>query len=93
FERATWHHLDQEVVLNQPGQSDGRIRVWVDGEKVLDKGGLIFRTTENLKIEGILFSTFFGGGDSSWATPKDVYADFADFSVFSVKRHRDRHSS
>lgn len=93
FERETWHHLEQEVVLNQPGQRDGRIRVWVDGEKVLDQGGLTFRTTENLKIEGILFSTFFGGGDSSWATPKDVYADFADFSVFAVKPHRDRHSS
>lgn len=85
FKPGKWHHLEQEVVLNQLGQSDGRIRVWLDGEKVLDEAGLIFRTIDTLKIEGILFSTFFGGGDSSWATPKDVYVDFADFSVFSVE--------
>lgn len=91
FKRGTWHHLKQEVVLNQPGQKDGRIRVWLDGKKVLDEGGLIFRTTDKLKIEGILFSTFFGGGDTSWATPKDVYADFADFSVSSVEPLRSRH--
>jgi hypothetical protein len=84
FQPGQWHHLEQEVVLNQLGHNDGRIRVWLDGEKVLDEAGLMFRTIDSLKIEGILFSTFFGGGDSSWATPKDVYVDFADFSVVSV---------
>ncbi|HEY9669652.1 MAG TPA: hypothetical protein V6C91_22755, partial [Coleofasciculaceae cyanobacterium] len=91
FKRATWHHLEQEVVLNQPGQKNGRIRVWFDGKKVLDEDRLVFRTTNDLKIEGILFSTFFGGGDVSWATPKDVYADFADFSVSSLNPKRERH--
>lgn len=82
FKPGVWHHLVQEVKLNQPGKEDGRIRVWVDGKQVLDRDGLLFRTTDQLKIEGIFFSTFFGGGDPSWATPKDVYADFADFSVY-----------
>lgn len=91
FKRATWHHLEQEVVLNQPGQKNGQIRVWFDGKKVLDEDKLVFRTTKDLKIEGILFSTFFGGGDVSWATPKDVYADFADFSVSSLNHKRERH--
>lgn len=84
FQPGTWHFIEQEVILNQPGKNDGRIRVWFDGKQVLDQGELTFRTTNNLKIEGILFSTFFGGGDPSWATPKDVYADFANFSVSSV---------
>lgn len=82
FKPGVWHHLVQEVTLNQPGQENGRIRVWVDGKQVLDREGLLFRTTDQLKIEGIFFSTFFGGGDPSWATPKDVYVDFADFSVY-----------
>lgn len=84
FEPGTWHFIEQEVILNQPGKNDGKIRVWFDGKQVLEQDGLTFRTTNNLKIEGILFSTFFGGGDPSWATPKDVYADFANFSVYSV---------
>ncbi len=85
FQPGTWHHLEQVVVLNQPGKANGQIQVWLDGKKVLTENALTFRTTNALKIEGILFSTFFGGGDSSWATPKDVYADFANFSVSLVK--------
>ena len=81
FIPGKWHHLEQEVKLNQPGSNNGQIKVWLDGKKVLDEGGLTFRTTEALKIEGIFFSTFFGGGDASWATQSDVFVDFAKFSV------------
>ena len=81
FRPGQWYRLEQEVILNTPGESDGKIIVWVNGEKVVDRDNLKFRTTEDLKIEGILFSTFFGGGNSSWATPEDVSIYFADFVV------------
>lgn len=84
FRPGIWHQVEQEITLNQPDQADGRARVWVDGELVIDQGGLQFRTVEDLKIDGLFFSTFFGGGDASWSTPKDVYVDFADFSVSEV---------
>lgn len=84
FRPGVWHHLEQEIVLNQPQQQNGRIQVWLDGKRVIDENGLTFRTVDTLKIEGIFFSTFFGGNDASWATPKDVYVDFAEFSVSSV---------
>ena len=82
FQPGKWYQLEQEVILNQPGKSNGQIRVWLNDKKVLDQGGLMFRTANSLKIEGIFFSTFFWGGDASWATPQDVYADFAKFSVY-----------
>ena len=81
FQPGQWHHLVQEVTLNQPGQANGRIRVWLDGQMVLDQNDMTFRTVDTLKLNGIFFSTFFGGGDPSWATPQSVYADFAQFSV------------
>lgn len=81
FQPGVWHHLEQEIQLNQPGVADGRVRVWLDGQLVLDQVGLIFRSVDSLKIDGVFFSTFFGGGDASWATPQDVYIDFANFSV------------
>ncbi|MBD2119897.1 MULTISPECIES: polysaccharide lyase [Trichocoleus] len=84
FKPGVWYRLEQEVVLNQPGQQDGRVRVWLDGQQVLDQEGLTFRSTDKLKIDGIFFSTFFGGNDPSWATRKDVYVDFADFAVAAV---------
>jgi hypothetical protein len=83
FRPDTWYHLEQEVTLNQPGMTNGRIRVWVNDRLMLERNDLIFRSTETLKIEGILFSTFFGGSDRSWATPNDAFADFADFKVMA----------
>jgi hypothetical protein len=83
FRPDTWYHLEQEVTLNQPGVANGRIRVWVNDRLVLQQDDLMFRSVETLKIEGILFSTFFGGSDRSWATPNDAFADFADFKVMA----------
>jgi hypothetical protein len=79
-----WALTEQEVRLNTPGQADGSITVWVNGTQVFQQGGLVYRTTPSLKIDGLFFSTFFGGGDSSWASPSDQYAEFAEFSIRPV---------
>jgi hypothetical protein len=76
-----WECLAQTVVLNTPGRRDGSVTVRVDGKQVFAATGLVFRTTRALRIDGVFFSTFFGGGDRSWASPRDQHADFARFSV------------
>ncbi|MGD1862316.1 MAG: polysaccharide lyase [Leptolyngbyaceae cyanobacterium] len=81
FQPGVWHRIEQEIVLNDPDQQNGQARIWVDGQQVINQNGLQFRTTDDLKIDGLFFSTFFGGGDASWSTPHDVHIDFADFSV------------
>lgn len=85
FRTGVWHRIEQEVTLNTPGRANGRIRVWFNSRQVLDQGGLTFRTVPDLQIDGILFSTFFGGDDPSWATPRSVHADFADFVVYAAQ--------
>jgi hypothetical protein len=57
------------------------IRVWFEGKLVVEARSLRFRDVPTLKIDGIFFDLFFGGSDPSWATPKDTYVEFADFSV------------
>ena len=81
FQPGEWHCLEQRVVLNAPGSDDGRLTVWVDGHLLVDERALRYRTTDSLQIRGIFFSTFFGGGDPTWATPRDVHADFAAFAL------------
>ncbi|MEL6382048.1 MAG: polysaccharide lyase [Cyanobacteria bacterium J06626_18] len=85
FEPGVWYQIEQEVRLNHPERADGQIRLWVDGELVIDEADVNFRTVESLQIDGLFFSTFFGGGDASWATPRDVYVDFAEFVVTAVE--------
>jgi polysaccharide lyase-like protein len=81
FPANQWVGIEQRVKLNTPGASDGEVTVWQDGRQVLHQRGLTYRTTDQLKIDGLFFSTFFGGGDESWASPVDQYADFAGFSI------------
>ncbi|MEM8612463.1 MAG: polysaccharide lyase [Cyanobacteria bacterium P01_H01_bin.105] len=81
FQPGIWYKLKQEIKLNTPDQADGEIRLWVNDTLVIEQKELMFRTVDSLQIDGIFFSTFFGGGDVSWATPQDTYIDFADFSI------------
>jgi hypothetical protein len=81
FPPGEWTTIRQRVQLNTTDESDGRISVWQDDRLVLDRGGLEFRTTDGLRIDGLFFSTFFGGDDSSWASPVDQHVDFAEFTL------------
>lgn len=87
FQPGKWHLLEQLVVLNKPKEKDGVVKCWFDGELVLNVTQLSFRTTSSLKIEGIFFSTFFGGADRTWAPSRMVYADFSNFAVGTNVTH------
>ena len=81
FPTGTWVVLEQEIVLNDPSQANGILRVWVDGRQVIEQKDIVYRTTSDITIDGLMFSTFFGGGDKSWATPKQQEIRFSDFEV------------
>jgi hypothetical protein len=82
---GVWTEVEQHVRLNNPGRTDGQVQVWLNGVLVFEQTGLTFRSTGSLQVEGLFFSTFFGGGDASWATPRDQYADFAGFQLADRK--------
>lgn len=81
-----WTCVEQHVALNTPGARDGEVTVWLDGRQVLRASDLVYRTTDELKIEGIFFSTFFGGDERDWASPQDQHADFAAFSLTPTRQ-------
>ncbi len=65
--------------MNDPGQANGVVTLTVNGQ-VSSMDIVTLRTNGDLKFSGIFFSTFFGGGDSSWATPKEQELLFSDFT-------------
>ena len=81
WQPGKWTEVQEAVSLNTPGQSDGYIIVYINGVEVLDAIGLKFRTVSSLQINGLFFSTFFGGSDKTWASPQTQHTDFADFAV------------
>jgi hypothetical protein len=84
FSTGKWHHLAEELVLNQRGSPDGVSRVWYDADPAqaptFEATRLTFRS-DSTPVTAVFFSTFFGGHDASWATPVDTFVDFADFVV------------
>ena len=64
---GAWLCVEQHVVLNDPEEEDGSVTVWIDGTRTFSEEGMRYRTVADLRIDGIFFSTFFGGADPSWA--------------------------
>lgn len=56
-----WYCVEQHVRLNQVGSADGVLEAWIDGRLVLEKKGLRFRDTAELKIESLWMNVYHGG--------------------------------
>jgi hypothetical protein len=85
FVPGQWQRLEEEIVVNHIGQHDGVLRVWVDGSLVVNRTDILYRVNENVLVHGLMFSTFFGGHDPSWASPKTQTALFRDFRLFGAE--------
>ncbi len=83
FTRGRWHTLRQYVKLNTPGQRNGVLKVWFDGNLVLNRTNLRYRTVPTLKIDKFYFSTFFGGGNDTWRNTKLEHTYFDDFKIYT----------
>jgi len=86
FPRGKWTRLEQEVILNTPGKPDGMVRVCVNGKLMMEKTGLVYRTTRDVTISGIMAHVFFGGKKPSWASTKDTIVRMTPFDLRWSKR-------
>lgn len=75
-----WHRIGQHIKLNTPGENDGVLEGWIDGEKKLSKQDIKFRNAgyDNLKIRRYWFNVYWGG---SWTAPKDNAFYFDNFAL------------
>ena len=78
-----WHTLTQTIHLNTPGLPDGTIDVTYNGVHVAQFTGITFRGAgdTNEHIDSLMFTTFYGGHDSTWAPTVTQHFDFAAFLV------------
>ncbi|KAF9239165.1 polysaccharide lyase family 14 protein [Melanogaster broomeanus] len=81
FTSGQWNTVSQRVRLNDIGQANGELELYVGGVSVINVGGLILRDSDEGRIRGIQMQTFFGGSTADFACPKDQEAYFADFTV------------
>lgn len=72
------------VTMNDPGQRNGGVRVWIragEGEEreVAGRDDLEWRSVATFGIDSVYFETFHGGSDQSWAPTRPCHAEFGDF--------------
>ena len=73
------------VEMNAAGKKNGQLRIWADERLVVEKTDLQWRRGTTYGVDSVLFNTFHGGGDASWAPVRDVWAEFSAFQVSLLK--------
>lgn len=56
-----WYAIEQYCRLNTPGEKDGVLRAWVDGQVAFEKTDVRFRLTGKLRIEQVWMNLYHGG--------------------------------
>jgi len=76
-----WVTIAFRIKLNDVGLNNGELQLWVDGISVINVDQLVLRESEESRIKGMHFQTFFGGHGNDWASPKDQRAWFSDVTA------------
>ncbi len=61
LEKDRWYSVEQHLVLNTPGASDGILETWIDGRLAYRQSDWHWRDTSALKIEQIWLNVYHGG--------------------------------
>ncbi|KAF8313480.1 hypothetical protein DL93DRAFT_2081211, partial [Clavulina sp. PMI_390] len=85
FVAGTWNQVDMVVGLNNPVSSkNGYIAAYYNGALAINQTGLQIRSDSSVgSIQGMFFSTFFGGSDSSWAPSTNQTTYFKNIQMFA----------
>lgn len=80
FKRGKWNSVRMELCLNTTGVFDGRIKLTVNDEtRVLND--VLFRKKDDVRINMLIFASFFGGSGAEWRAKKAEAISYRDFEV------------
>jgi hypothetical protein len=79
LEKERWNEIEMFCKLNTPGKYDGVLELAING--VRRRTDAFRYRYDKSKINELIFSTFFGGGNLDYAPPRATNAWYADFEV------------
>lgn len=84
LEHGRWYCVEGFVGMNTPGEPDGQLRGWVDGEAAFTRDELRFRRADEtgVKVDSFWFDVYFGGREPAGAS---LSIDF-DSLAFGAER-------
>ena len=82
-----WYTIRQYIKMNTPGQRNGTVVMWIDGEETYRDNNAKIRNSgkSSLKINALIMNTYRGGSrtDPVWHSPRTEYTFFDDFKVWT----------
>ncbi|WNE41320.1 MAG: hypothetical protein AM1032_000060 [Mycoplasmataceae bacterium] len=82
-----WTNLTQIVKMNKIGKQDGTLQVFINGNSVVSTNQFVFRDSNIVKTNSILFSTFFGGGEPIYQASKNEFSYWDSFVLTASYEH------
>jgi hypothetical protein len=88
--------IRMQVAMNTPGRADGGLRVWLrlpdSPEEVLVvlRTDMEWRADSTMRVDSLLFETFHGGNDGSWAPRKASATVFRGLTIRATDFPLDR---
>ncbi|KZT08317.1 polysaccharide lyase family 14 protein, partial [Laetiporus sulphureus 93-53] len=87
FAVGQWNRISLLVRLNDPPEkANGQVALYYNDVEALNEENLQYRNSTDINIGGLFFSTFFGGNDSAWATPRTVHTYFRNFEMWGSEK-------
>ncbi len=81
--RGRWIRLEQEVVLNQPGEEGGVMRVWIDGKLRFANTEMVFRKDERSTLRGVIADVHYSNAALAEApSPKTTSLQMTPFELY-----------
>ena len=84
LEPGRWSCVEMRYKMNTPGQADGVMQGWFDGELRYERDDIRFRDDPSLKTD-TLIGIFFHGGEEEWQPLKTEYV-YVDNMVIATER-------
>lgn len=82
FQRGVWQQLRITITLNDPDVTNGYLGLEYNGNLVASYDKMKWRTSGDMKVEGVEISSWFGGSDATWSPPKDTYTLIRNVKVY-----------
>jgi endo-1,4-beta-xylanase len=81
FIPGQWYQIRQVIKVNEQGQHNASIHIYINDALVLAKQNFRLRLNAQGAIDTLFFSTFHGGNQPQWGPLNNSRALFADFRV------------
>jgi len=83
FKSGDWTQVREVIHMNTDGNQDGWASVYVNGasDPAIHITDIAFAASAGTWFQGAQMQNFFGGHETSWASPQDQTVWFADFTL------------